>query len=81
MKKEAILEKVLDILKESIGLEENPVIDNNLSFEENGVDAFDACDFLTNCDYEFKVKLLTDCDFKPATTINEIVDYIYKKLK
>lgn len=79
MSTEEILEKVVEIVTEKLGVDaEEVILDSDLT-EDLGADSLDLVDLVMAFEDEFGVKI-EDEDVENITTIGDIVDYISKEL-
>lgn len=79
MSTEEILEKVVEIVTEKLGVDaEEVTLDSDLT-EDLGADSLDLVDLVMAFEDEFGVKI-EDEDVENITTIGDIVDYISKEL-
>ncbi len=79
MSTEEILEKVVEIVTEKLGVDaEEVTLDSDLT-EDLGADSLDLVDLVMAFEDEFGVKV-EDEDVENIATIGDIVDYISKEL-
>lgn len=79
MSAEEILEKVVEIVTEKLGVDaEEVTLDSDLT-EDLGADSLDLVDLVMAFEDEFGVKV-EDEDVENIVTIGDIVDYISKEL-
>lgn len=79
MSTEEILEKVVEIVTEKLGVDaEEVILDSDLT-EDLGADSLDLVDLVMAFEDEFGVKI-EDEDVENITTIGDILDYISKEL-
>lgn len=79
MSTEEILEKVVEIVTEKLGVDaEEVILDSDLT-EDLGADSLDLVDIVMAFEDEFGVKV-EDEDVENINTIGDIVNYISKEL-
>lgn len=75
MNKDAILEKLRELVVDQLGVEENEVTLEAAIIDDLGADSLDLVDLVMSVEEEFGVKI-PDEDLEKIKTVGDIVDYI-----
>ncbi|MEK7622173.1 MAG: acyl carrier protein [Patescibacteria group bacterium] len=79
MTKEEIRQKIKAIVIDQLCLEKGALLTDQARFTRDlGADALDIVDMITEIEEEFDIDI-PDADIKKLPTINETVDYVFKK--
>ena len=77
MTREAIYEKMLDIMEETFDLNREKIKPDSRIFEDLDLDSIDAVDLIVKLQ-QFTNKKIAPEAFKQVRTINDVVDVIFK---
>ncbi|HEY4687052.1 MAG TPA: acyl carrier protein [Candidatus Subteraquimicrobiales bacterium] len=79
MGKEEILEKVRDITAEQLSVEKNEITPETTFMDDLGADSLDVVELVMAFEEEFGLEI-PDEDAEKIRKVNEVVDYIEKKI-
>ena len=79
MGKEEILEKVRDITAEQLSVEKNEISPETTFMDDLGADSLDVVELVMAFEEEFGLEI-PDEDAEKIRKVNEVVDYIEKKI-
>ena len=79
MGKEEILEKVRDITAEQLSVEKNEITPETTFMDDLGADSLDVVELVMAFEEEFGLEI-PDEDAEKIWKVNEVVDYIEKKI-
>lgn len=73
MDREAILEKVLEIISDTLELDEDIVLDEESNFKDLGADSFDLLELVTSFEDEFDLTIDDDA-LEHIASVKDAVD-------
>lgn len=76
MDRDAILQKVIEILKETIDIDDSVELGEETSFKDLGADSFDLLELVTSLEDEFELTL-DDEALEQIATVADAVDAIF----
>lgn len=75
MDRDAILEKVIDVVEDTLELDEDVELDESTNLKDLGADSFDLLELVTALEDEFELTMDDDA-VENISTIGEVVDAI-----
>jgi len=79
MEREKIFEKVVNVLSDKLGVEENSIAESSSLTDDLGADSLDLVDLVMELEEQFGVKI-DDSELEKLSTVKDVVDYIEKSL-
>lgn len=75
MDRDAILEKVIDVVEDTLELDDDVELDESTNLKDLGADSFDLLELVTALEDEFELTMDDDA-VENISTIGEVVDAI-----
>lgn len=79
MERQAIFEKVKEIIIEQLEVKENQVIPEAKFVDDFGADSLDVVEMIMTIEEEFGIEIL-DEDAEVLLTVKDVVDYLHRRL-
>lgn len=70
-----MLEKITEMLAESLGVSESEITPESSFKEDLGADSLDLFELISNLEEEFEIEIPTE-ELETLTTVGAVVDYI-----
>lgn len=80
MNKELIQEKVIELISKRLGFDKVQIELNHTFYNDLGADSLDEIELLMDCEREFNIHI-EDEEAEKTKTVQELIDFIYKKNK
>lgn len=79
MNADEVRRKVVAILVEQIGVDEEEITDDASIQDDLGADSLDAVEIAMSAEEEFGIEIPDD-DIEPLSTVKQVVDYLVKRV-
>jgi acyl carrier protein len=80
MERQKVLNKVVSIITDKLGVDENEVTEDASLTNDLGADSLDVIELIMEFEKEYNIAI-TDDEAEKITTIKEVVDYLQTKIK
>lgn len=84
MPAKTIRERVVEVIEETLMLNEGAATAPAVSMETLGADSLDVVDMMIGLELEFDIEISDDDEFrlsKPETTVNDLVEFVEGRVK